>query len=298
MERIPLACSNPFYRYNKLTGAYSRIPCGWCMSCRIDRRNYYRDKFEYAFHKEYDCVGSFTCVTYDDNHIPLNSNGVPTLRKQDSINFIKRLRSYINYHNLDSPVIRKDFKFFCAGEYGGQFDRPHCHFIFVGLDFAYADEVIRACWKNGVIIDNKPILAGGINYVMKYLDKQQHGHELDKYFDADIEPPYSHCSHAFAQGLYDVGDSDTYYWRGVNRPLPIFIKNRRLIRPKKLLSQKVFDFARANHLTYDEADYYLRSANLLNIENNLLFHNEPVERCSPSYTCKQLENRSIFLEKQ
>lgn len=270
-----MACSNPFYRYNKITNSYARIPCGWCMSCRIDKRNYYRDKFEYCLRKEFNSVGSFTCITYDDNHLPLNFDGtIPTLKKSDSVNFIKRVRSYLKYHKIDSPFLKQGFKFFCAGEYG-DLGRPHMHYIFCGLDYTCVNELFRSCWKNGVIIDNRPILDGGINYVMKYMDKQQHGSELDEYYDNGVEPPFMHCSHSLAKGLYDT-DEDYYEWRNKKRPLPIWVRNSRFIKPDTKPSDFVLQFAEKNNMSYDDADYYLRRSKLLDIEHNAHFNNEPV----------------------
>lgn len=271
-----MACSQPFYRYNETTHSFVRIPCGWCMSCRIDRRNYFSDRFEYSFYKEFNGIGSFTTITYDDNHIPLSADGKSfTLKKSDSIKFLKRIRSYMNYHKINNPFLNSKFKFFCAGEYGESTNRPHLHFLFCGLDYSAIDEVIKPCWKNGIIVDNGPILPGGIKYVMKYLDKQQHGEALDKYLDLGIEPPFIHCSHKMAKGLYDTNEP-FYEWHGKKRPLPIWIRNKRLIPSQSPIKQYILEYAHKHNMTYDEADYVLRRDKDSSIIQQTIFNNEPV----------------------
>lgn len=274
-----MSCANPFYRYDRNSKSFSKIPCGWCICCRIDRKNYFSDKFEYSFYKEFGSVGAFVTITYDDNFIPMNSDFTSyTLRKSDHINFVKRLRSYIKYHNLDSPLFSKSFKYLCAGEYGDKLRRPHLHYIFCGLDFKLCQEIFPKVWHNGIIIDSRPILRGGINYVCKYLDKQQHGDQLDKYFEVGIEPPFFCSSHSLSKGLYANCKDGFYVWNRKKRPLPIWFKNKMLLQSKPVLNDKVLSFARKSLISYDEADYQLRFAKNLSMENSALSNNEPVDR--------------------
>lgn len=281
-----VACSKPLYRYIRHNGLsyYARVPCGWCMSCRIDKRNYYRDMFEYSFNKVFGGVGAFVCLTYDDNHIPMSPDGlVPTLRKKDTINFIKRLRSYIRYHKLDSPFISKRFRFFCAGEYGSDLHRPHYHFLFTGLDFSVLSNLLQKCWHNGVIQTCGPILRGGINYTMKYMDKQLFGDELDLYYDQGIEPPFFHCSHSVAPDLFKYNinlKNGTYKWRGKDRPLPSYVKNRLLIASDFSERDYIKDFALKNNMSYDDADLYLRRSKELALERTCIRSNLPVRQVS------------------
>ena len=197
-----MACSSPLYRFNDYTQSLSRIPCGWCMNCRVDRRTYFQDKIEYEYFKNFNGVGTFGCITYDDCHIPLGLFGdKPTLIKKDMQKFWKRVRRYINYHKINNEFINPNFKHFTVGEYSDGC-RPHYHFIAVGLDFQVAEELYRKCWKMADIIDSRPILDGGIPYVLKYIDKQQHGEQLEIYADEGIEPPFMINSHQVGFGLY------------------------------------------------------------------------------------------------
>lgn len=52
------------------------------------------------------------------------SSAVGILYYPDIQRFLKRFRSSLKYHGYDEKV-----KFFCAGEYGGKFKRPHFHLL-------------------------------------------------------------------------------------------------------------------------------------------------------------------------
>ena len=72
------------------------IPCGRCMECRLE---YSR---QWANRQMLEAATSdnnwFLTLTYDDEHLPKNSQGYPTLVKNDVKKFMKDLREYYSYH--------------------------------------------------------------------------------------------------------------------------------------------------------------------------------------------------------
>lgn len=272
-----MACFNPFSIYLPSSRSYASVPCGWCMGCRIDRRQYFQDKFEYSFHKDFNSVGSFSTITYDDNHLPLNKFGIPTLRKRSVVLFLKRLRRYIDYHKLSSPLVNPHFKYFAVGEYGATC-RPHYHFIFCGLDYSTLPLLVSQVWKEGGIQDHGPILPGGIRYVLKYMDKQLHGPQLDKYLDNDLEPPFFLSSHRVGPGLYSPSNcvGNFYMWHNKKRPLPIWVRNKRFLFSESPVSSRVSDFSVSSSMSYDESELYLRSSYVNQVQSKVHFNNEPV----------------------
>lgn len=109
---------------------YMRLPCGQCLGCRLE---YSRQWATRCMHEarchEQNC---FITLTYDENQIPWDGS----LVKPHWQKFMKRLREYARkqgYNNL---------KFFHAGEYGEQFQRPHYHALIFGFDFPD-----RELWK-------------------------------------------------------------------------------------------------------------------------------------------------------
>lgn len=261
-----MACAQPFeilnphfneYGYHQFWKKYIEVPCGWCLNCRLDRQNWLTDAMTYE-QKKYNYICSFVTFTYDDIHIqdlsninnddfyfyngevlPYSSDRelVYSLRRKDARDFLKRLRSKINYlyekHNIENvDLCRKDFKFCCSGEMGDSFGRPHYHFVFFGLDWQFCRELFESCWKKG-LIDSKPVTSGCFQYVTKYLTKQAHGDQAKKLFDdKNIERPFFTHSLGLGKGLildqYDfIKKHNLKYLTDNNtlRPIPIYYRN-------------------------------------------------------------------------
>lgn len=228
-----MACVNPFYkaasssisrlglynpykqhqadfgniRIDKNGQMWYRIPCGYCLNCRVDKRNWLEDSISYDLNHLYNGVGSFVTLTYDNLHILDNvvtkkdifgnfhtcfdKNGRPLLTNKlsDGIKFLKRLRSKIKYDNLDCAAIRKDFKYVICTEYGEIRNRCHIHLLLLGLDSKQCFKLYNDCWKKG-IVDAGPIKNGGIRYIVDYMDKLPKGKKLlQEFTEIGIEPP-------------------------------------------------------------------------------------------------------------
>lgn len=261
-----MACAQPFeilnphfneFGYYQFWKKYIEVPCGWCLNCRLDRQNWLTDAMTYE-QKKYDYICSFVTFTYDDIYIQDLSNVndddfyfyngeiipyyserelVYSLRRKDARDFLKRLRSKINYlyetHNIKNvDLCRKDFKFCCSGEYGDSFGRPHYHFVFFGLDWQFCRELFESCWKKG-LIDSKPVTPGCFQYVTKYLTKQAHGDQAKQlYDDKYIERPFFTHSLGLGKGIildqYDfIKKHNLSYLTDNNslRPIPIYYRN-------------------------------------------------------------------------
>jgi len=76
---------------------------------------------------EYWESSSFVTLTYNNTNLPADGN----LDPKELSNFIKRLRRYLEPHNL---------AYYAAGEYGEAKGRPHYHLILYGI------EPCRECW--------------------------------------------------------------------------------------------------------------------------------------------------------
>lgn len=267
----PVLIDNPNFlnrgTFNYLS-PYIEVPCGWCLNCRVDRQNWLSDAMNYELRK-FDFIGAFVTFTYDDNHIIQKSNIVPddfyqfvdddgkvhtmpfyndrpvqySLDRSDPKNFLKRLRSKIDYyynkHNIKTfDLCRKDFKYFMSAEYGDCFGRPHYHFVFFGLDWNFCQDIFRECWQNG-LIDSLPIKNGCFEYVTKYLLKQVHSYQAKEvYDDNNLVRPYSSHSLGLGKGLIlenmDYIRSHNLCYKTINdslRPIPIYYRRFFLSRP-------------------------------------------------------------------
>lgn len=217
------------------------VPCGYCLNCRVDRRNMWSDRAKWEYKEK--LTASFVTVTYSDIWLRDKTFRDPTdgeyrcsLDYKDLRKFIHRVRSAVKYFYKKHPELTQSnvlmnpkFSYIAVGEYGENgsvFDRPHFHILFFGLDFAYCKKLFEKEWKYG-IIDVLPLLDGGINYVLKYMDKEVHGFLAEEKYDNHfLARPRLRASQGFGANLYlakkkEIYDNDMTYQSGhVRRPVP------------------------------------------------------------------------------
>lgn len=140
-------CVSPVFvqRYQK------SFPCGKCYYCKAQRRAEwcFRLSFE-SYHSKHT---SFITFTYDDENLPFLDNGSPTLFPDHLSKLIKDLRNS-GYK----------FKYYCVGEYGGKFGRPHYHGIFFSEDDIYFSHF----WHRGSVKEESPRSMAALHYIGKY----------------------------------------------------------------------------------------------------------------------------------
>lgn len=106
---------------------------------------------------------AFLTLTYEVE--PLTPNGHGTLKKSDVQKFLKRLRK----RNNSSRTIR----YYCCGEYGSRFKRPHYHLIIFNVNRNILDNselLAKDIWKHGqvhVLPCNTATICYTVGYVMK-----------------------------------------------------------------------------------------------------------------------------------
>lgn len=212
---------------------YQVIPCRHCYACSI---NY---SAEWATRIMYQCQESehnyFVTLTYDDEHLPILSeihkgewifenDGTwitGSLQKEDSQNFIKRLRRHLERNNkLDN------FKFFLCGEYGGQTGRPHIHAILMDckLDLSqlydcHVDKNFKPHWKSKEleklwdkgIIDVAEVEWSSAAYVARYCAKKWIKSSDDlEYISQGKIPEYIAMSKNIGKSYYEKHKYEIY----------------------------------------------------------------------------------------
>ena len=108
------------------------LPCGHCIGCRQDQSKEWSNRL--IMESLYHDFTHFVTLTYCDEYAPIGKSfsdpetgelkQMLTLRKRDIQLFMKRLRKKYS----DSRI-----RFYFAGEYGDQTNRPHYHGIIFGL---------------------------------------------------------------------------------------------------------------------------------------------------------------------
>lgn len=79
----------------------------------------------------------FVTLTYDDDHVPLDRDGVPQLHKPDVTRFLEKFR-----YRSNQPV-----RYLAVGEYGSQTWRPHYHLVLFGHGLE-AEPIVNASWED------------------------------------------------------------------------------------------------------------------------------------------------------
>lgn len=333
-----MACSNPLKLYEKdlkpslrknhanfTTSAlrhsfnqsdYFQIPCRFCLNCRVDRQNELVDRCEYEY-INFGC-GAFVTFTYDDVHLAKNQfidshSGelTATINKKDGKDFLNRLNKLVHAEykkNGYNPLCRTDYKYVLTHEYGDQFQRPHIHCLFFGLDFAYCERLFWRAWRFQGSIEVGAIKNGGIAYAVKYISDQSFGTDnFFKYTYHHLEPPCSSHSIGLGSGLYKgqlkyIREHDGMYrWHGKDRPVPTYWKNKFLIisdldekraeKRYKANCDKIYSLYEHRIVSYKDFEAYnveLAKRRQKNLEVQL--HNQGKQVYSPSYIQKQIHD--------
>lgn len=176
-------CLNPITLRNGIT-----VPCGKCQLCASDRRSQWSIRL--AIHASYcDKMPMFIVLTYDNDNLPLNAEGVPTLMREDVSKFLKEYKRV--YH-----LTNDKFTYFGCGEYGSAdfTQRPHYHLLMFGDDELYdlyfkdeklAQDRLQRVWNKGFCSVGIAQWSG-IHYVTKYILKE----DLDYVETLGITKPF------------------------------------------------------------------------------------------------------------
>lgn len=217
------------YKYALPDSPIITVGCGKCKGCRIDRsrENATKMVLENELHRD----SIFLTLTYDEEHLPLNGS----LVKKDLQDFLKRLRFYVSYH-YDGLKIR----FFAAGEYGGDLQRPHYHVIIYGYmpsdkrrykDNLFTSATIEKIWNKGWCPFGL-VTFESCAYVARYILKKINGDLSEFYYDG-LQPEFVLCSNRPGIGY----DWIVKYADDVLRDGYIVIRNGVKVKPPKYFMQ-------------------------------------------------------------
>lgn len=239
-------CINPI----KLASGQT-VPCGQCMPCRINhcRQWAVRIMYERAMSKD----GCFVTLTYDDEHLPMKSpkyleptSAAGTLCRRDVQLFMKRLRKKFPPGSV---------KYYAAGEYGLEGDRPHYHLILFNVP---PDErIISEAWQYRGLVSVDDVNYTTSEYCAKYVLSKEYGLSAVKAYELTRrEAPFQLSSQGlgleFAKGtINEIKTRDCCYVTGKPVPVPKYFREKldlnsykaqvRAFRNNLNLSTKVFN---------------------------------------------------------
>lgn len=215
----PLSLRKPHFDFvaNKFVEEL-KVPCGHCINCRIAKSREWalRCCLELPY---WNSQASFITLTYDDEKLPKGYLPV-SLDKSHVQKFIKRLRKDMSLlpEFCDSNGI-PNLKYFCSGEYGSKFLRPHFHLILFGVGLSDDFNPSLGCYysQEHLVEDNWPygnVYTGTVTYqscryVAEYVFKKYTGEKKVKEYDeVGLQCPFQLVSHGlgerFIQDYKDV----------------------------------------------------------------------------------------------
>lgn len=191
------------------------IPCGRCTGCRLEQAAGWAARMlhEAKLYKH----NYFVTLTYNNATLPLTVQGLPTLRPEDFVLFMKRLRQDAVRNGwggagaLPSPPPANDtagIRYFQCGEYGETTYRPHHHAILFNCPLPdlkplhmtrarnahalYTSATLERTWKHGIISVGQ-VTYETAAYVASYVTKKILGPAAADHYRGRI-PEYSTMS--------------------------------------------------------------------------------------------------------
>lgn len=145
-------CITPITVFDKKTKVVNLVPCGKCYPCLLRKRH----EWFFRLSRELDVSTGpcrFVTLTYTDEELPVNSDGIPVVSKRDCQLFLKRLRT-----TCERRFGGTDIRYFLISEYGPTTLRPHYHLALFNLPYKDKrglvpdiDRIIAQSWNKGEV---------------------------------------------------------------------------------------------------------------------------------------------------
>lgn len=189
--------SKHMYDLTRTKDTHIAFPCGRCIGCRLERSRQWAVRMTHEAKMHEDT--SFVTLTYDDEHLPEDGS----LSKREVQLFLKKLRQVV------APA---KFRYFFCGEYGEEFERPHYHACFFGLDFKdkvlhhvkngrqyFSSSALNYIWGKGFCLISD-LTFDSAAYVARYCTKKVSGKEAEEHYGGR-EPEFALMSRKPGLGM-------------------------------------------------------------------------------------------------
>lgn len=218
-----MPCTRPLTGYRRPDGAVSfkaysaerlTIACGQCEGCRVNRKAEWATRLlhEAQTTEEDGKRSSFITLTYNEKWCPKDYG----LNRRDVQLFLKKLRHHLGM-----------FRYYLAGEYGPENQRPHYHAILFGIDFGndripigrnergdtrYLSPVLERIWGMGRT-EVGSVTPASAAYVAKYCTTKKNGNLAHEHYLRHKDGISWHVEPEFALMSLKPGIGATWYRR-------------------------------------------------------------------------------------
>lgn len=227
------------------------VPCGRCPECKDRRSNAWI--FRLQAQEKHHAISVFATLTYSNESMNevgsgrITSKGFQTLVKQDFQLFMKRLRKNTQ---------RNDIKYYAAGEYGTDSNRPHFHAII----YDATPEEIDKAWGLGHVVCGT-VTGSSIAYTTKYICKDK---RIPLFVGDDRTPEFSLMSQGLGKAYltpqmqrWHIANEANYVVRegGYKQPIPRYLRDKIFSEEQKneLNVQSAIRHKEAHDKAVDEA---------------------------------------------
>jgi hypothetical protein len=243
----------PYPRYIRVSEFTElEVPCGKCIPCKTFKAGEWTRRLQN--HHQYNENCAFITLTYDDLSCPLFLNATPCLRKDDLLDFIRRLRRKFSDRKIS---------YYAIGEYGHLTRRPHYHLLVFGIGYSEYEwyetgtrtrkgnkltksKVLDLIWPSGFAQIGLPG-ADGFAYVAGYVTEKIH--DARSFF----VPPFSLCSKGIG------AEYCLSHERQLERNLHVRLNGRSVSIPRYYIKKLALDSSRASWERALKAELSLRA---------------------------------------
>lgn len=210
------------------------IPCKKCIGCKIDNAKQWGARIYLETKDTKNNI--FLTLTYNNDNLPKNEKGIPSIKEKDWTTFINTLRKKFERKG------EKGIKYIVASEYGSKTARPHFHAIIMNINLTdikktrikssktklplLESETINKIWNKGGAYFGT-VTNESACYIAGYTIK---GQQDTNYEELGINPQKIRMSNGIGKKYFEKNKDEIYK----NDNLIIKTKNgTKVIRPPK-----------------------------------------------------------------
>lgn len=198
-----------------------RVPCGRCISCRINRGQQWKDRLLHELDSWKSAT--FLTLTYSPESYPVDGS----LSKDELQRFFKRYRKSLGEERI---------RYYAVGEYGDATKRAHYHSIVFG---GKEEHPVRDLWNKGHVMVGS-VTEQSIAYVTDYVNKKLYG-KLAREEYGERLPPFALMSKGMGLTWLKENEHSLLINMGLRRQGRVYSMPRYYMRKLEAITDEMKD---------------------------------------------------------